>query len=90
MPRKSRIDAAGALPHVIGRGIETRKIIGNDADTSVEAWIFLLLGGVRSERSHVSPGRQAGEIDSGCKQINYPGPKDSRGKRLFLGLKVTS
>ena len=32
MPRKARIDAAGALHHVIGRGIERRKIFHDDAD----------------------------------------------------------
>ena len=32
MPRKSRIDAPGALHHIIARGIEGRKIFQNDAD----------------------------------------------------------
>jgi len=32
MPRKARIDAPGALHHVICRGIERRKIFDNDAD----------------------------------------------------------
>jgi putative transposase len=32
MPRKSRIDAAGALHHVMVRGIERRKIFGDDSD----------------------------------------------------------
>lgn len=32
MPRKSRIDAAGALHHVIMRGIEHSKIFRDDAD----------------------------------------------------------
>lgn len=32
MPRKSRIDAAGALHHVIMRGIERSKIFRDDAD----------------------------------------------------------
>lgn len=32
MPRGSRIDAAGALHHVIGRGIERRNIFADDAD----------------------------------------------------------
>ena len=32
MPRKARIDAPGALHHIIGRGIERRKIFYNDAD----------------------------------------------------------
>jgi len=30
MPRKSRIDAPGALHHVTGRGIEYRKIFLDD------------------------------------------------------------
>ena len=32
MPRKARIDAAGALDHIIVRGIERRKIFWDDAD----------------------------------------------------------
>jgi len=34
MPRKSRIDAAGALRHVIVRGIERRKIFYDDLQNS--------------------------------------------------------
>jgi REP element-mobilizing transposase RayT len=33
MPRQSRIDAPGALHHVIVRGIERRKIFLNDPDS---------------------------------------------------------
>ena len=32
MPRKARIDAAGALHHIIVRGIERRKIFWDDTD----------------------------------------------------------
>ena len=32
MPRKDRIDAAGALHHIIVRGVERRKIFWDDAD----------------------------------------------------------
>ncbi len=32
MPRKSRIDAPGALHHIIAKGIERRRIFENDAD----------------------------------------------------------
>ena len=32
MPRQARIDAPGALQHIIGRGIERRKIFWTDAD----------------------------------------------------------
>ncbi len=32
MPRKSRIDASGALHHIIGRGIERSRIFENNAD----------------------------------------------------------
>ncbi len=32
MPRKSRIDAPGALHHIITRGIDRRKIFKNDGD----------------------------------------------------------
>jgi hypothetical protein len=32
MPRKSRIDAPGALQHVIARGINRQRIFQDDAD----------------------------------------------------------
>jgi REP element-mobilizing transposase RayT len=32
MPRKARIDAAGALHHIIVRGIERRRIFSDDQD----------------------------------------------------------
>ena len=32
MPRKARIDAPGALHHIIVRGIERRRIFSNDQD----------------------------------------------------------
>jgi hypothetical protein len=32
MPRRARIDAAGALQNIICRGIERRKIFRDDAD----------------------------------------------------------
>ena len=32
MPRKSRIDAPGALHHIIARGIDRRRIFDDDAD----------------------------------------------------------
>jgi REP element-mobilizing transposase RayT len=32
MPRKARIDAPGALQHIIARGIERRKIFFDDTD----------------------------------------------------------
>ena len=32
MPRKSRIDAPGALHHIIARGIERKQIFRNHAD----------------------------------------------------------
>ena len=32
MPRKARIDAPGALHHIIVRGIERRKIFEDDTD----------------------------------------------------------
>jgi hypothetical protein len=46
MPRKSRIDAAGALHHIIARGIDRRKIIQDDNDRNN----FLeRLGGILTE-----------------------------------------
>ncbi len=58
MPRKSRIDAPGALHHVIVRGIERRKLFADDTDrnnfldriggivtetdTSCNAWALIL------------------------------------------------
>jgi chromosomal replication initiation ATPase DnaA len=35
MPRKARIDAPGALQHIICRGIEWRKIFLNDVDRMI-------------------------------------------------------
>jgi len=32
MPRKARIDASGALHHIIVRGIERRRIFSDDQD----------------------------------------------------------
>jgi hypothetical protein len=32
MPRKARLDAPGALHHIIARGIERRKIFRDDKD----------------------------------------------------------
>ena len=32
MPRKARVDAVGALQHIIIRGIERKKIFRNDGD----------------------------------------------------------
>jgi putative transposase len=32
MPRKSRLDAPGALHHIVVKGIEQRKIFRNDSD----------------------------------------------------------
>jgi REP element-mobilizing transposase RayT len=32
MPRKARIDASGALHHIICRGIERRQLFDDDAD----------------------------------------------------------
>jgi len=34
MPRLARLDAPGVLHHVMGRGIERRKIFWNDKDRS--------------------------------------------------------
>jgi putative transposase len=50
MPRKSRIDAAGALHHIIARGIDRKRIFDDDADRD----IFLdRLGNVLSETQTV-------------------------------------
>jgi len=50
MPRRARIDAAGALQHIICRGIERRKIFRDDADRKE----FLgCLGGVLKETQSV-------------------------------------
>ncbi|MHC4686861.1 MAG: transposase [Planctomycetota bacterium] len=32
MPRKARVDAAGAIHHIVIRGIERKRIFRNDAD----------------------------------------------------------
>ncbi len=44
MPRKARIDAPGALHHIIVRGIERRKIFYDDIDSqssalAIEYWV---------------------------------------------------
>ena len=49
MPRKSRIDAAGALHHVIARGIDRGKIFQDPADKRN----FL----VRREKFYLTPKR---------------------------------
>ncbi|MGI6387436.1 MAG: transposase [Desulfomonilia bacterium] len=46
MPRRSRIDAAGALHHIIVRGIERREIFAGDDDRDD---FLLRLGGVLEE-----------------------------------------
>jgi putative transposase len=51
MPRKARIDASGALHHIIVRGIERRKIFWDDADR--DSFVRRL-------------GRVVGETDTGC------------------------
>jgi putative transposase len=40
MPRKARIDAPGALHHIICRGIERRKVFSSDADRDDFVWRF--------------------------------------------------
>jgi putative transposase len=46
MPRKSRIDAAGSLHHVMARGIERGKVFRSDTDRN----LFLeRLGGILRE-----------------------------------------
>ena len=46
MPRKSRIDAPGALHHIIARGIERRQIFENNADRDN---FLVRLGGILKE-----------------------------------------
>jgi len=46
MPRQSRIDAPGALHHIICRGIEQRRIFENDEDRDN---FIKRLGGILSE-----------------------------------------
>jgi hypothetical protein len=41
MPRGSRIDAAGALHHIMGRGIERLKFFGDDEDRNIFLHTFL-------------------------------------------------
>jgi len=54
MPRKSRIDAPGALHHIIVRGIERRKVFLDDEDRSN----FLdRLGGIIAETGTGQRGR---------------------------------
>jgi len=55
MPRKARIDAAGALHHIIVKGIERRRIFYDDNDRGN---FLKRLGTLWSIRKHlVLPGR---------------------------------
>jgi hypothetical protein len=49
MPRKSRIDASGALHHVVVRGINRQQIFLNDADQSrtFSGQPVLLIGAIK-------------------------------------------
>ena len=57
MPRQSRIDAPGALHHIICRGIERRRIFKDDEDR--ERFIERL-GGILSETKIPCYGRRFG------------------------------
>jgi hypothetical protein len=53
MPRRSRIDAAGALQPVMVRGIERGRIFQNDADRTgdkdgLSLMLYLLIGGSKT------------------------------------------
>ena len=57
MPRQSRIDAPGALHHIICRGIERRRIFKDDQDRDR---FIERLGGILSETKTPCYGRRFG------------------------------
>jgi hypothetical protein len=69
MPRKSRIDAAGALHHITVRGIERGTVFRNDKGRdhflcgSPES--LVPLGGEEIGRNHVFSRKKARDIDPG-------------------------
>jgi hypothetical protein len=59
MPRQARLDAPGALQHVMARGIERRKIFWDDKDRKVPE--------VGNRKSEVCFGAQRPEVRYGNK-----------------------
>ena len=59
MPRQSRVDATGALHHIIVRGIERRKIFDDDEDReSFLKRLGLILGGNKDQLLCMGPDSQ--------------------------------
>ena len=66
MPRRSRIDAAGALHHVMVRGIE-RGVVRREVSSDCRGpESFVLLGVEGTGGSYVFAVAQAGDIDPVC------------------------
>ena len=93
MPRKSRLDAAGALHHIMVRGIERGAVFRDDTDRN---GFLERLGDILQDAKSIchaltvrelkvplsSLGSNIGYDDSGSKRFRSPWPKDCRGKRL--------
>jgi len=74
MPRQARVDIAGGLYHVIGRGNERRDIFCDDADykefyARVKQWVLYLMrekGGVAGVELSKELGLSSGAISHLC------------------------
>jgi len=53
MPRLARLDAPGILHHVMGRGIERKKIFINDTDRNDFIDRLAALAEERKDRGHI-------------------------------------
>jgi hypothetical protein len=74
MPRKARIDAPGALHHIIVRGIERLRIFSDDQDRDnlLNGWVIL------------SPRRRLfalQRLQGLCRKGHCPGPQTGVGRR---------
>ena len=69
MPGKSRIDAPGALHHIIVRGIERRRIFENSGDR--DNFLLRLEDILKETKTACYAWAQTTNIGSGCQQISY-------------------
>ena len=67
MPRKARIDAAGALHHIIVSGIERRKVFRKANSESSESVTFLAES--RTGDDHSGYSQATKDFSVGCEQI---------------------
>ena len=69
MPRNSRIDAPGALHHIIIRGIEKRRIFENNADRN--NFLLRLAGILKETKTACYACPENTNFGSGCQQISH-------------------